>query len=187
MTDPFAHDHARSDELILVDALDRPIGQDSKERCHREGLLHRAFSVVLVREGVAGPELLLARRAPGKYHSSGLWANSCCSHPRADEQLVDAVERRVPEELGVRAQELHEIARFVYRASFGTGLAEYEYDHVLLGRCQEEPRPDPSEVDATRWVGSEELARELAAHPERFAAWALTVLPLALAALSGRA
>ena len=184
MTNPFATDAARDDELILVDALDRPLGQASKERCHREGLLHRAFSIVLVRDGAAGPELLLARRAPGKYHSSGLWANSCCSHPRAGERLMDAVERRVPEELGVRAQGLREIAAFVYRADFKDGLAEFEYDHVLLGACEGALAPEPTEVDATRWVGADELALELAEHPERFAAWAISVLPLALAALA---
>ena len=178
-----ALDPAKNDELILVDALDRPLGTATKARAHEEGLLHRAFSAQLVREGEAGPELLLAQRAEGKYHSAGLWANSCCSHPRAGEELADAVPRRIREELGCAGVGLREIGAFVYRAEFADGLAEFEYDHVFLGAAEGEPDPDPSEVGDLRWVGAEELAEELASHPERFCAWALTVLPMALAAL----
>lgn len=182
MNDPFETDVARDDQLVLVDALDRVVGTASKERAHREGLLHRAFSVVLTREGAAGPELLLARRAPGKYHSAGLWANSCCSHPRAGERLEDAVPRRLREELGCGARGLREIGSFVYRTDFG-GLYEFEFDHVFLGEVEGTPEPEPSEVDALRWVDAETLAQEIAAQPQRFASWALTVLPMALASL----
>ena len=175
------NDPARNDALILVDGADRQIGTASKEETHVKGLLHRAFSVVLVREGDDGPEYLLAQRAEGKYHSAGLWANSCCSHPRAGEELVQAAYRRVREELGCEALELREIAAFVYRAPFDNGLCEYEYDHVLLGSCAGEEAPDPSEVADTRWVSAETLARELAEVPEIFAPWAYTVLSLTLA------
>ena len=82
-----------------------------------------------------GPEVLLARRALGKYHSAGLWANSCCSHPRAGEKLLYAAYRRVHEELGCDAQGLREVGFFVYRAAFANGITEHEYDHVLVGRC----------------------------------------------------
>lgn len=180
MADAFSRDTARDDLLVLVDGLDQPIGTATKERAHRECLLHRAFSVVLAREGEAEPELLLARRAEGKYHSAGLWANSCCSHPRSGEELGCAVHRRVGEELGIEAGELTEIGAFVYRAVFADGLAEYEYDHVFAGWFDGEPAPDPEEVSETRWVPVSELAAELAEHPERFCAWAFTVLSLAL-------
>ncbi len=173
-------DPARNDTLILVDGLDNEIGSATKERAHREGLLHRAFSVVLVRDGQGGPELLLAQRAEGKYHSAGLWANSCCSHPRVGEEVVSAAYRRVREELGCEAADLREIAAFVYRAVFEDGLAEYEYDHVLVGRLATDPDPDPSEASAIRWVRAADVARELAECPERFAAWAYTVLALVL-------
>lgn len=181
-------DPSRDDELVLVDALDRPLGTASKAQAHLEGLLHRAFSVVLFRKGAQGPEMLISQRAHGKYHSGGLWANSCCSHPRAGESLADAVPRRLQEELGCSACDLREVGAFVYRAEFANGLAEYEYDHVSVGRLAGEPKPDPAEVEAVRWVGIDALAVELAEHPEEFCAWAFTVfsftLPLAESVLS---
>lgn len=184
MTDQFAHDAARDDLLILVDGFDRQIGAATKEQAHFESLLHRAFSVVLTRQQDGQTQLLLAQRAEGKYHSAGLWANSCCSHPRVGEQTIDAAYRRVGEELGCVAEGLREIGSFAYRAVFADGLAEYEYDHVLVGTCVGEPRPDPSEVGAVRWITPEELSDELVRHPERFCAWAFTVLPMALAHLA---
>lgn len=173
-------DPARDDALILVDGLDRAQGSATKWEAHAKGLLHRAFSVVLVRAGGEGPELLLAQRTEGKYHSGGLWANSCCSHPRAGEEVLDAARRRVREELGCEACDLRELDSFVYYEAFENGLAEHEYDHVLLGRLAGEVTPDPSEVMAVRWVGVDELAAELADHPERFCAWAPMVLSIAL-------
>lgn len=178
-------DSARDDMLILVDGFDREIGSASKLRTHVEGLLHRAFSVVLVRDGESGLELLLAQRAAGKYHSAGLWANSCCSHPRAGEQLLDAAYRRVEEELGCEAVDLREIAAFAYRAEFDDGLCEYEYDHVLVGRCAGDLAPDSSEVGDVRWIGCDALAAELAQEPKKFAVWAPMVLTMTLAEYRG--
>lgn len=185
MSEKMTADPARNDELILVDGLDRKIGTATKEKTHREGLLHRAFSVVLVRDGAAGPELLLAQRAECKYHSAGLWANSCCSHPRKDEELPDAVRRRVAEELGCGIDDLKEVTAFVYRAEFADGICEYEYDHVLIGRCAGELSPDPVEVGGVRWIGFEDLAAELADNPRSFAPWAYTVLTIAMNELRG--
>lgn len=176
-------DPARDVQLVLVDGLDRPRGTASKWEAHARGLLHRAFSVVLTREGTSGVEVLLSRRAEGKYHSAGLWANSCCSHPRVGEGLLDAAARRVHEELGCGVADLHEIAAFVYRAEFENGLTEHEYDHVLVGRLEGELEPDPAEVSSTRWVGVGELATELAESPCSFSAWAPMVLSMALAHL----
>ena len=176
-------DPAKDDLLVLVDALDREVGTATKMEAHVGAHLHRAFSVVLYRRCEDGPQLLLSRRAMGKYHSGGLWANSCCSHPRAGEEVLTAAQRRVKEELGCEAHDLREVASFVYRAAFDNGLVEFEYDHVLLGSFAGELAPDPDEVDATRWVTPDELAVELAEHPERFTAWAHSVLTLAMAAL----
>lgn len=181
--DPWQDDPTRDDALILVDGRDCEIGTASKERTHDEGLLHRAFSVLLVRQAAAGTEVLLAQRAIGKYHSEGLWANSCCSHPRVGEELIDAAYRRVREELGCEAQGLHEIAACIYRAVFDNGLCEYEYDHVLIGSCEGELAPDPTEVGDLRWVNLDQLAVELASEPEHFAAWAPMVLSLCMAHL----
>ena len=181
MNDHMASDPAREDVLILVDSLDRKIGAASKEQAHREGLLHRAFSVVLTREGVEGTEILLTKRAEGKYHSGGLWTNSCCSHPRMGEQLPEAAYRRVHEELGCEAADLQEIASFSYRAVFENGICEYEYDHVLVGRFAGELACDPAEVEAVRWISVDALAIELAKKPELFTAWSPMVLSIALA------
>ncbi|ACV23418.1 Isopentenyl-diphosphate Delta-isomerase [Slackia heliotrinireducens] len=184
--DPMASDPAKSDELILVDVFDNPVGTASKERVHRESLLHRAFSVVLVRDGASGPEVLVTRRAPCKYHSAGLWTNSCCSHPRVGESTVDAAYRRVAQELGVQARDLREIGSFIYRASFPSGIAEYEYDHVFVGGCEGELRPDPSETDGVRWMPLADLADELIMQPAAFAPWSLTVFPMVLVFLADR-
>lgn len=175
------NDPAREDLLILVDALDRQRGTATKWEAHVEGLLHRAFSVVLVRETGAGPQLLLAKRALCKYHSGGLWANSCCSHPRDGEGTIEAAYRRVHEELGCEALDLREVCAFVYRAEFDNGLCEHECDHVIVGRFAGELAPDPNEASDVRWVGFDELAAELADAPERFAAWVPIVLTLVMA------
>lgn len=180
MQDKMAADAARDDMLVLVDGLDRQVGTATKERAHRDGLLHRAFSVVLVRDGVHGPEMLLTQRASGKYHSAGLWTNSCCSHPRAGEELVAAAHRRTHEELGCDAINLREVCAFVYRATFEDGLCEYEYDHVFVGSCAGEPDPDPAETQAVRWVAFDELASELEKSPDSFTAWAFMVLTAAM-------
>lgn len=179
-------DPSRNDLLVLVDGLDRELGTASKARAHVEGRLHRAFSVAIVRGLNDEPEILLAQRAMGKYHSGGLWANSCCSHPRIGETLIDAAYRRVREELGCGVRDLREIAAFAYRAEFENGLVEHEYDHVLIGRCDGVPQPDPSEVGDVRWVALDDLAAELAEKPEQFCAWAPTVLSLVLAELSNQ-
>lgn len=181
MDDLLVNDPARDDMLVLVDGLDRKVGTATKLEAHVEGLLHRAFSVVLARDGDGGPELLLAKRSLAKYHSGGLWANTVCSHPRAGEELMDAACRRVREELGCDAADLREVTAFAYRAEFENGMCEYEYDHVLVGRCVGEPDPDPAEASEVRWVGFDELAAELAERPEAFAAWAPMVLTMAMA------
>ena len=182
--DRFEKDTGREDQLILVDVLDREIGSATKEKVHLQGMLHRAFSVVLVRRSQAGYELLITRRARDKYHSAGCWANSVCSHPRWGEKVKEAAYRRVQEELGVTAWGLREIGCFVYRSVFEGGVTEYEADHVLIGTCEGTLHPDEKESDACAWVGMEELNRQLTQTPERFAVWAQTVLPMAIRELA---
>jgi isopentenyl-diphosphate Delta-isomerase len=155
------------DEVVLVDERDAPLGSADKLEAHRSGTLHRAFSV-FVFDG--SRRLLLQRRAADKYHSGGLWANTCCSHPRPGEAVADAAHRRLREEMGFDC-DLKPAGSFVYRASLGNGLTEHEYDHLLLGRFEGEPAPDPAEVSAWRFVPVPELRREMAAQPERFSAW----------------
>jgi len=182
--DLLAGDPARDDMLVLVDGLDREIGTATKLQAHVEGLFHRAFSVILVRDGESGPEFLLAKRALCKYHSGGLWANSCCSHPRAGEEIIEAAYRRVPEELGCEALDLREITAFAYRAEFENGLCEFEFDHVIVGRCEGEIVPNPLEASEVRWIGFDALAAELTAEPRKFAAWVPMVFSMAMADFS---
>ena len=172
MNDAFEYDPARDDELILVDENDGETGTATKERVHLEGLLHRAFSVVLMRGEGDSREFLIARRAYAKYHSGGLWANSCCSHPRAGEDLLDAAERRVREELGCEVGELRKLGSFIYRTEFDDGLVENEIDHVLVGEIVGTPVPNPDEIAELRWIAPEDLRAMLAQTPGRFAPWA---------------
>jgi isopentenyl-diphosphate delta-isomerase len=161
-----------------VDAQDRAIGTASKLAVHRSGTLHRAFSVVLFDPR---GRMLLQRRARSKYHSGGLWTNTCCGHPRPDETLVAAARRRLAEEMGVSC-DLRPVGAFTYRARIGE-LEEHEYDHVLVGRFDGAPRPAASEVEDWRWVDPAAAAAELAEAPARFTVWFGRVLALARAAL----
>ena len=179
-TDLMACDPHKNDRIILTDLKDRKIGTATKEEAHRNGLLHRAFSVLLYREKEGTRDYLLSRRAAGKYHCAGLWANSCCSHPRDGETLPDAAYARVKEELGCTAENLKEIGRFVYRAVFSDGITEYECDHVLIGKYADHLKPDPSEVSETRWVTEQDLNEWITHEPENFAPWAFTVLSMAI-------
>ncbi|MFN3874667.1 MAG: isopentenyl-diphosphate Delta-isomerase [Flavobacteriales bacterium] len=155
------------EQVVIVNERDEPVGTMGKLRAHQVGALHRAFSVFLFDEQ---GRLLLQRRAPGKYHSAGLWTNTCCSHPRPGESILDAARRRLSEEMGIRA-ELTERFSFIYRAHFPNGLQEHEFDHVLFGTYSGQADPDPEEADAWRYIDPESLEAELAARPERFSAW----------------
>lgn len=167
-----------ADHVILVDAADVPLGTAGKLEAHRAGALHRAFSVLVLN---GRDELLLQRRARGKYHSGGLWSNSCCSHPRPGESTLDAAHRRLREEMGFDCP-LSTACSFVYRAEVGGGLVEHEYDHIFLGRWDGAPEPDPAEVDGWRWVGLADVRRDVARRPARYTFW----FRVALAELDAR-
>ena len=155
------------ERVILVDEFDREIGTEEKQRAHRGGRQHRAFSVfVFDREGT----LLLQRRALTKYHSGGLWSNTCCGHPRPGEPVPEAARRRLREEMGFDC-ELSAAFEFTYRAEFENGLSENEYDHVLLGCFDGTPVPDPEEVDDWRWTSLGDLEADLAADPGAYTMW----------------
>ena len=153
--------------VILVDEQDRELGSCGKLRAHREGALHRAFSVFVFDD--AG-RLLLQRRARAKYHSGGLWSNTACGHPRPGEETAAAARRRLREEMNFEC-ELREAFAFVYRAELAGGLVEHEYDHVFVGTFGGSPAPDPSEVEDWEWVAPEELRRGLRDEPARYSRW----------------
>jgi isopentenyl-diphosphate delta-isomerase len=173
------------EEVELLDGSGRTVGVAEKLEAHRgEGLLHRAFSVFLLRSDGA---MLVHRRASAKHHFRDLWTNSCCSHPRPGEPIVDAAVRRVREELGIDLDpsSLREVGAFEYRArDEDSGLVEHEWDHVVLGRSDVDPEPDPAEVGDWRWVRPEDLRAEFDDDPTRFTPWfplAWSVLDDALA------
>lgn len=155
------------DQLILVDENDREVGVEEKMRAHEKGFLHRAFSVFVFNQK---GELLLQRRAFSKYHSGGLWTNTCCSHPRPGEETTAAAKRRLYEEMGFSCP-LREIFSFVYREEFTNGLTENEFDHVLVGEWKGSPTPDKDEVEKWKWASLSDIERGLKENPDTYTCW----------------
>jgi isopentenyl-diphosphate delta-isomerase len=155
------------EQIILVDDEDREIGLAAKIAAHRQGLRHRAISVCVL-DGRG--RMLLQRRAPGKYHSGGLWTNACCTHPRAGETVEAAARRRLREELGVDC-ELKFALRTHYRAEVGNDLIEDEIVHLFVGAYDGAVTPDPAEVAGFDWVSRADLCQRIAAAPEAYTYW----------------
>lgn len=155
------------EEVILVDREDREIGLMEKMQAHREAKLHRAFSVFLLNDK---NEVLLQKRAEDKYHCGGMWTNTCCSHPRAGEDLKDAVDRRLQEEMGIKCN-TNWVYSFIYKADVGEGLFEHEFDHVFFGRFSGSPKPDETEVSDWGYVTIEELKEDIKISPTKYTPW----------------
>lgn len=166
-------------KVILVDKKDRKIGIEEKIKAHLEGKLHRAFSIfVFNKKG----ELLIQKRAKSKYHSGGLWANSCCSHPRPKENLREATKRRLKEEMGIESK-LKEIFSLRYKIKVGN-LIENEIDHVFIGRFDGNPRPNKKEVEDWKWVSLYDLKKDIKKKPEEYTQWFKIILPRLLKKLN---
>lgn len=160
--------------LILVNDKDEQVGTMEKMEAHRKALLHRAFSVFIFNdEG----DMLLQQRAMGKYHSPGLWTNTCCSHPRPGEATIAAAQRRLKEELGFVVP-LQEAFDFIYTANFENGLTENEFDHVFTGIHSGVIVPDPAEVMAFCYKPVDVIHEELEKKPERYTAWFSIAFPM---------
>lgn len=155
------------EEVVLVDEHDREIGRGEKIQTHREGALHRAFSIFLFNDEAL---LLLQKRAQAKYHSGKLWSNTCCGHPRPGESTASAACRRLREEMNIEC-DLEQTFSFIYRVDFGKQLSEHEYDHIFFGRFNGDPLPDPQEVEDWKWIDMSTLARELKSNPEEYTYW----------------
>jgi isopentenyl-diphosphate delta-isomerase len=155
------------EEVILVDKDDNPVGAMEKMEAHRKAVLHRAFSVFIFN---GKGEMLLQQRARQKYHSAGLWTNACCSHPRPGEDTRQAALRRLQEEMGFTTI-LEKLFDFTYRAEFGNGLTEFEFDHVFTGVYDGDIDPDPTEVGDHCFKTLDEIRTDLAAHPQRYTHW----------------
>lgn len=156
-----------SEQVILVDIEDNPIGTMDKLEAHQKGLLHRAFSIIVLN---SRGELLLQKRASGKYHSGGLWTNTCCSHPRPEEDLFEAAKRRLMEEMGMSCELVYGF-HFVYKVDFPNGLTEHEYDHIFLGWCDTLPIINELEVEEFRYMSLEEIHKDMTLNPSAYTEW----------------
>jgi isopentenyl-diphosphate delta-isomerase len=162
-----------NDLLILVDEHDNEIGTLEKLQVHELGLLHRAFSIFIFN---SNGDLLLQQRAEEKYHSGGLWTNSCCSHPNYGETLEAAIKRRLQEELGINCCVEFQF-KFMYKTVFENGLIEHEYDHVYFGYTDEEPVPNPDEIMAWKYISLDNLDNEMKKNASIYTSWLQLCLP----------
>jgi isopentenyl-diphosphate Delta-isomerase len=157
----------QAEHVILVDELDRETGTTEKLDAHQRGVLHRAFSVMIWDRH---ERLLLQKRHIGKYHSGGLWTNSCCGHPRPGEDVATAAARRLREEMGFDCV-LVSLGTIQYRAELDAGLIEHELVHVFRGCYDGAVHPDPLECDGYAWVPPQDFQMSVAAAPQRYSAW----------------
>jgi len=153
--------------VILVDEQDNQIGLMPKMEAHEKAVLHRAFSVFILNDK---NELMLQQRALHKYHSPGLWTNTCCSHQRNGESNLEAGKRRLEEEMGFVVP-LKETISFIYKAPFDNGLTEHELDHVMVGTFEEEPVINPEEVADWKWMPISDVKSDIEERPELYTAW----------------
>ncbi|AZA57986.1 isopentenyl-diphosphate Delta-isomerase [Chryseobacterium shandongense] len=158
--------------VVLVNPEDQVLGLMEKQQAHLNSLLHRAFSVFLFNNK---GEMLLQKRASGKYHSPLKWTNAVCSHPRIEETYLEGAKRRLKEELGIET-ELSEKFSFIYKADVGNGLWEHELDHVFVGTFEDEFHLNKDEVEEVRYITIEDLDKEISENPENFTEWFKIIL-----------
>lgn len=157
----------KEEQVILVNENDEKIGLMPKQEAHEKGVLHRAFSIFIFNDK---NELMLQQRALHKYHSPGLWTNTCCSHQRDGETSLEAGKRRLFEEMGF-STDLKETTSFIYKAPFDNGLTEHELDHILVGNFEKIPGINTEEVASWKWMHLEEVKKDIQNNPEIYTAW----------------
>jgi len=160
-------------EVILVDHLDRPTGKMEKLEVHEKGLLHRAVTVYVFN---SSGELLLQRRASGKYHCGGLWSNTTCGHPYPAEPTQQAAERRLYEEMGLELS-LTPVFELSYNLPLSNGLIEHEYGHVYFAISDDQPTPNPQEAEDWRYLSVGDIQRAMLDEPQQFTPWFLYTFP----------
>jgi isopentenyl-diphosphate delta-isomerase len=153
--------------VILIDENDLQIGTMPKLEAHEKALLHRAFSVFIFNSKA---EVLMQQRANDKYHSAGLWTNTCCSHPFPGEETIVAANRRLLEEMGLKTN-LKFIFKFKYKAPFDNELTEHEIDHVFVGQTDDLPTINPDEVANYKYMSLDEIKLDISLHPEHYTVW----------------
>ena len=155
------------EKVILVDKNDNQVGLMPKLEAHEKGVLHRAFSIFIFNSKY---ELLLQKRASSKYHSGGLWTNTCCSHPREGEDILDAANRRLDEEMGIKTS-LRKVYDFIYKAELDNQLTEHEFDHVFYGVCDNDPILNKDEAEDFKWVDMEKLNNDIIKNEDNYTVW----------------
>lgn len=155
------------EHVILVDQDDVPMGKMEKLEAHQKGVLHRAFSIFIFNDN---NELLIQQRAKNKYHSGGLWTNTCCSHPREGESNLDAAKRRLEEEMGMSCELVYGF-NFLYKARFEDGLTEHELDHVFFGKSNKLPVINKTEVEDFRYIKLEDLKKDVEVNAAHYTSW----------------
>ncbi|PKG43932.1 isopentenyl-diphosphate Delta-isomerase [Psychroflexus sp. MES1-P1E] len=153
--------------VILVDEKDNPLGTMEKIEAHEKAKLHRAFSVFIYN---SKNELMLQQRALTKYHTPGLWTNTCCSHQKLEESNIEAGKRRLQEEMGF-STELKETISFIYKAPFENGLTEHEFDYILVGEYQNDPQPNSDEVHDWKWMSLDDIENDINKNPNLYTEW----------------
>jgi len=154
------------EKIVLVNKRNKIIGTEEKMKTHLAGKLHRAFSVILFNKK---GEILIQKRAKSKYHSPGLWTNTCCSHPRPREGVGLAAKRRLKEEMGISCK-IKKAFSFIYKAKIGD-LIEHEFDCVFLGKFDGEPKPNKKEVAGWRWIELKDLETDIKKNPQKYTPW----------------
>ncbi|MFN5183634.1 MAG: isopentenyl-diphosphate Delta-isomerase [Bacteroidota bacterium] len=154
-------------QVILVDNNDFELGTMEKIEAHEKGLLHRAISVFIFN---SDGKMLLQRRAKHKYHSGGLWTNTCCSHPYPGEKIMNAAKRRLKEEMGMEC-ELTSAFSFIYKVNLDKGMTEHELDHVFIGTTNSTPEINREEVEDFKYLSIEETEKLIRSNPEDFTEW----------------
>jgi isopentenyl-diphosphate delta-isomerase len=160
-------------DVILVDDMDRPVGTMGKMEVHEKALLHRAFSIFIFN---SKGEMLLQQRSYSKYHSAGLWTNTCCSHPSPGVGTLQAAQKRLAEEMGFQT-ELQKAFHFTYKAAFENGLTEHEFDHVYIGTYNGQITPNPDEVASFCYKGLPEIENSLKTDPAKYTSWFKIAFP----------
>lgn len=165
-----------SEQVILVDEDDNELGTAEKMLAHRQGLLHRAFSIFILQDD----KVLLQQRHPAKYHCGNLWTNTCCSHPRLGETIIKAANRRLQEEMGITSR-MRVIGSFCYKAQVNAELTEHEFDHVLIGQYNgNKIKINPTEVNDYKWVKLLGLHNKIKNNPSIYTPWLMQSLQLVI-------
>ena len=156
-----------NNDIVLVNEKDEVLGTMNKLLVHQKGLLHRAFSIIIINDR---GQMLIHQRQNNKYHSGGLWSNACCSHPQKDEETIKAAHRRLNEELNMSCS-LKPIFSFIYKIELDNDLIEHEFDHVFIGRTNHTPDFNKDEISHVKWIDIDHLREKIKKEPNIFTFW----------------